>query len=69
MAGSLSSGLFLQLIFMDKKEQTPKIPDTTQKSIDNGRKAIETEEKTAGKPAGEVKKDQEKDAEKWRNEG
>ena len=54
---------------MDKKEQQTKIPDTTQESIDNGRKAIETEEKTTGKPAEEVKKDQEKDAEEWRNEG
>lgn len=40
-----------------------------QENIDAGKKVIEMEKKTSGKSDDEAEKDQQKDAEKWRNEG
>ena len=55
----------------DKKtvpeKSTPE--DTTQKSIETGKKAIKTAGETTGKASKQVQKKEEKDAEKWRNEG
>lgn len=43
--------------------------ESTKKSIEDGRKAIEAEKKASGKPDEKTKDEQAKDAEQWRNEG
>lgn len=53
----------------NNKPADNKQPDKeTEASISSGKKAIEVQKKTAGKP-GKEEEEQKTDAEKWRNEG
>ena len=54
---------------LDNKQDSGKPEESTVKSIEDGKKAIETEKKLKDESSEQVEKEQEKDAEQWRNEG
>jgi hypothetical protein len=56
---------------MEKNNNKKNTPDELGKAKVSGKKAIDAEKKASGKdPANaEVKKKEQKDAERWRNEG
>ena len=52
------------------KQKKDKVdPDTTQKSVEDGKKMIEVQKKLTLGSVGKKEQEEKKDAEKWRNEG
>jgi len=68
---SVSTIKFYHTFMKDKKTTGGKAEpeDSTKKSVETGKKAIKSAIRTSGKPKGQAQKEEEKDAQNWRNEG